>query len=130
MTPPLMLALLTQARAINVSAEHIHVEFHETGRAACFWLDVHQDNLATERSPEERMETLIVSALQPVIQALEATGDINAKLIWSNTGYLINWYLTEMKPLLGEACWQRYASAVFLKSSYPTVRITRCGGPS
>ncbi|MBJ6977673.1 siderophore-iron reductase FhuF, partial [Vibrio cholerae] len=57
MTPPLMLALLTQARAINVSAEHIHVEFHETGRAACFWLDVHQDNLATERSPEERMET-------------------------------------------------------------------------
>ncbi len=72
MTPPLMLALLTQARAINVSAEHIHVEFHETGRAACFWLDVHQDNLATERSPEERMETLIVSALQPVIQALEA----------------------------------------------------------
>ncbi|ENS2288637.1 siderophore-iron reductase FhuF [Salmonella enterica] len=102
-TPPLMLALLTQARAINVSAEHIHVEFHETGRAACFWLDVHQDNLATERSPEERMETLIVSALQPVIQALEATGDINAKLIWSNTGYLINWYLTEMKPLLGEA---------------------------
>ncbi|MDI4740228.1 hypothetical protein MJN54_32610, partial [Salmonella enterica subsp. enterica serovar Kentucky] len=26
MTPPLMLALLTQARAINVSAEHIHVE--------------------------------------------------------------------------------------------------------
>ncbi|EBQ9566822.1 hydroxamate siderophore iron reductase FhuF [Salmonella enterica subsp. enterica serovar Stanleyville] len=103
MAPPLMLALLTQARAINVSAEHIHVEFHETGRAACFWLDVHQDNLATGRSPEERMETLIVSALQPVIQALEATGDINAKLIWSNTGYLINWYLTEMKPLLGEA---------------------------
>ncbi|HDI5164661.1 TPA: siderophore-iron reductase FhuF, partial [Salmonella enterica subsp. enterica serovar Paratyphi C] len=103
MAPPLMLALLTQARAIDVSAEHIHVEFHETGRAACFWLDVHQDNLATERSPEERMETLIVSALQPVIQALEATGDINAKLIWSNTGYLINWYLTEMKPLLGEA---------------------------
>ncbi len=50
MTPPLMLALLTQARAINVSAEHIHVEFHETGRAACFWLDVHQDNTATGRS--------------------------------------------------------------------------------
>lgn len=41
MAPPLMLALLTQARAINVSAEHIHVEFHETERAACFWLDVH-----------------------------------------------------------------------------------------
>lgn len=103
MTPPLMLALLTQRRAINVSAEHIHVEFHETGRAACFWLDVYQDNLATMRSPEARMETLILSALQPVVQSLEATGDINAKLIWSNTGYLISWYLTEMKPLLGDA---------------------------
>ncbi|WP_348260287.1 IucA/IucC family C-terminal-domain containing protein, partial [Salmonella enterica] len=34
MAPPLMLALLTQARAIDVWAEHIHVEFHETGRAA------------------------------------------------------------------------------------------------
>ena len=38
----------------------------------------------------------------PVVQALEATGEINGKLIWSNTGYLINWYLGEMKTLLGE----------------------------
>jgi ferric iron reductase protein FhuF len=36
------------------------------------------------------------------VDALEATGEINAKLIWSNTGYLIHWYLTEMKPLLGD----------------------------
>lgn len=85
---------------------------------------------ATGRSPEERMETLVASALQPVIQALEATGDINAKLIWSNTGYLINWYLTEMKPLLGEALLATLRQRCFLKSSYPTVRITRCGGPS
>ncbi len=46
MAPPLMLALLTQARAIDVSAEHIHVEFHETGRAA-FLASMHQDTLAT-----------------------------------------------------------------------------------
>ncbi|KSB86637.1 iron reductase, partial [Salmonella enterica subsp. enterica serovar Newport str. S09097] len=56
--------------------------------------------------------------------------DINAKLIWSNTGYLINWYLTEMKPLLGEALLATLRQRCFLKSSYPTVRITRCGGPS
>ncbi|HEM7962899.1 TPA: siderophore-iron reductase FhuF [Citrobacter koseri] len=103
MVPPLMLALLTQERAIDVSPEHMHVEFHETGRAACFWVDVHQDERATAHSPQQRMETLIVSALMPVVQALESTSDINGKLIWSNTGYLINWYLTEMKPLLGEA---------------------------
>ena len=102
MMPPLMVALLTQKEAIDVSPEHMHVEFHETGRAACFWIDVHQDHHTTALSPQQRMETLILTALTPVVQALEATGEINAKLIWSNTGYLIHWYLTEMKPLLGE----------------------------
>lgn len=102
MVPPLMLALLTQETAIDVSPEHMHVEFHETGRAACFWIDVHPDARATQQSPQERMENLIRQALIPVIEALEATGEINGKLIWSNTGYLIHWYLTEMKPLLGE----------------------------
>ena len=32
MVPPLMLALLTQEKALDVSPEHFHVEFHETGR--------------------------------------------------------------------------------------------------
>ncbi|MRA76190.1 siderophore-iron reductase FhuF, partial [Bacillus thuringiensis] len=73
MMPPLMVALLTQKAAIDVSPEHMHVEFHETGRAACFWIDVHQDHLATALSPQQRMETLILSALTPVVQALEAT---------------------------------------------------------
>ena len=54
---------------------------HETGRAACFWIDVHQDHLATALSPQQRMETLILSALTPVVQALEATGWINAKFL-------------------------------------------------
>lgn len=43
MVPPLMLALLTQEKALDVSPEHFHVEFHETGRAACFWVDVCED---------------------------------------------------------------------------------------
>lgn len=102
MMPPLMVALLTQKEAINVAPEHMHVEFHETGRAACFWIDVYQDRQSTACSPRQRMEALIISALTPVVQALESTGEINGKLIWSNTGYLIHWYLTEMKPLLGD----------------------------
>lgn len=115
MVPPLMLALLTQETAIDVSPEHVHVEFHETGRAACFWIDVHQDQLATTQSPQVRMETLVKQALTPVIQALEATGEINSKLIWSNTGYLINWYLTKMKPLLGEALLNSLRQAYFFE---------------
>ncbi|WP_312629771.1 siderophore-iron reductase FhuF [Scandinavium sp.] len=100
--PPLMLALLTEKRALSLSAEHFHVEFHETGRAASFWVDVHQDHALTQRSSLHRMESLVTQTIMPVIDALEATGEINGKLIWSNTGYLINWYLGEMKTLLGD----------------------------
>lgn len=103
LVPPLMLALLTHDTALDISPAHFHVEFHETGRAACFWADVHADRHATLLDDRGRIEKLIVSAMLPVVQALEATGEINGKLIWSNTGYLINWYLNEMKPLLGDA---------------------------
>lgn len=102
MVPPVMLALLTQETMLDLSSEHFHVEFHETGRAACFWIDVHEDPSASHLSAQARMERQITRALVPVIDALEATGEINGKLIWSNTGYLIHWYLTEMKPLLGD----------------------------
>lgn len=102
MVPPLMLALLTEDAAISLASQHFHVEFHETGRAACFWVDVIEDAQSSRASAAQRMETLITQALLPVVDALEATGDINGKLIWSNTGYLINWYLGEMKTVLGE----------------------------
>lgn len=100
-----------------MSPEHFHAEFHETGRAACFWVDVCEDKNATPHSPQQRMETLISRALVPVVQALEATGEINGKLIWSNTGYLINWYLTEMKQLLGEATVESLRHALFFEKT-------------
>ena len=102
MVPPLLLALLTQKQALDLSPEHLHVEFHETGRAACFWMDVWEDDGLTAQGDIPRIEALIREAMQPVVEALEATGEINGKLIWSNTGYLINWCLGEMIPLLGE----------------------------
>ncbi|MDD7994789.1 siderophore-iron reductase FhuF [Kosakonia radicincitans] len=103
MVPPLLLALLTQKSAISLAPEHFHVEFHETGRAACFWIDVQQDHQLTLQNDAQRITALASQAMLPVVQALEATGDINGKLIWSNTGYLINWCLGEMIPQLGEA---------------------------
>ena len=91
MVPPLMLALLTQKSMLELSPDNFHVEFHETGRAACFWIDLHEDHSAERLTAQERMGRLITQALIPVVEALEATGDINGKLIWSNTGYLIHW---------------------------------------
>jgi ferric iron reductase protein FhuF len=102
LVPPLMLALLTEEHALTLSPEHFHVEFHETGRAAKFWIDVQPDAGLTRDSSLKRMECLVTQTLVPVVEALEATGEINGKLIWSNTGYLINWYLNEMRTLLGE----------------------------
>lgn len=113
LVPPMMLPLLTQDVALDVSPEHFHVEFHETGRAACFWIDVHEDSQTTALSAQQRMETLITRALMPVVSALEETGEINGKLIWSNTGYLIHWYLTEMKTLLGDEKVDTLRQALF-----------------
>jgi ferric iron reductase protein FhuF len=59
------------------------------------------------------MDALVTRTLQPVVEALEATGDINGKLIWSNTGYLINWYLGEMRALLGDERLPRCVSTAF-----------------
>ena len=103
MVPPLLLALLTQKSAIDIAPEHFHVEFHETGRAACFWIDVQPDSVLTSCNDAQRISALTTHAMLPVVQALEATREINGKLIWSNTGYLINWCLGDMIPLLGEA---------------------------
>jgi ferric iron reductase protein FhuF len=101
MVPPLMLALLTQKSMLELSPDNFHVEFHETGRAACFWIDLHEDQRGTPHC-SGTYGAAYHQALIPVVEALEATGEINGKLIWSNTGYLIHWYLTEMKPLLGD----------------------------
>lgn len=107
LVPPLMLALLAGERAVDISPERIHVTFHETGRAARFYLDVREDLSATLQPPRQRLEKLWTAGIAPVIDALEASGDINGKLIWSNTGYLVNWFLGEMRGMLGE---EHYAS--------------------
>ncbi|MDU1298222.1 MAG: siderophore-iron reductase FhuF, partial [Enterobacter hormaechei] len=84
--PPLMLALLNEPQGLSLAPEHFHVEFHESGRAACFWIDVHSDADIERLSPQARMDALVTRTLQPVVEALAATGEINSKLIWSNTG--------------------------------------------
>lgn len=101
MVPPVLLALLTQPQALDISPSRFQVGFNETGRAARFWIDVHEDRQASHLHASERLERLIVESISQVIGALNTFGDINTRLIWSNTGYLINWFLGEIKALLG-----------------------------
>lgn len=96
LVPPLMLAQLTMSCPLDLSPERVCVRFHETGRAEKFWLDVQPAHHDAPRDAISRMEHLIESGITPVVAALEATGHINGKLIWSNLGYIVNWFLNEM----------------------------------
>lgn len=100
--PPMIMALLLENRALDISPEHCHVEFHETGRPATFWFDVREDEEARYLSPHRRLDRLIQHHLIPVVSGIEQHGDINAKLIWSNTGFALYWFLGEIAPLIGE----------------------------
>lgn len=115
--PPLMMALLLENRALDCSPEHIHVEFHETGRPAAFWIDVREDEEARYLSPRRRMDRLIQCCLIPVITGIEQHGDINGKLIWSNTGFAVWWFLGELAPLLGESLRAELEHAFFFSRS-------------
>jgi ferric iron reductase protein FhuF len=116
LVPPLIMALVTHPRALDISPAQIHVEFHESGRAAAFWLDVQEDRAATVLPLRLRMEKLIVEGVLPIVNALEDSGDINGKLIWANTGYLINWLLGEIKDLLGDEAVSDLRHACFFES--------------
>jgi len=111
--PPLMMALLLENRALDCSPAHIHVEFHETGRPAAFWIDVQEDEDARYLSPRRRMDRLIQHCLMPVVAGIEQHGDINGKLIWSNTGFALHWFLGELAPLLGESLHAELEHAFF-----------------
>ena len=115
LVPPLVMALITQPRALDIDPQHIHVEFHETGRAATFWLDVQEDKMATTMPLTQRLEKLIIKGLMPVVEALEKSGEINGKLIWSNTGYLLNWFFGELRELLDESTIAELRHACFFE---------------
>jgi len=115
LVPPLVMALITQPRALDIGPQHIHVEFHETGRAATFWIDVQEDRVATTQPLQQRLEKLLVEGLMPVVEALENSGEINGKLIWSNTGYLLNWFFGELRELLDEATIAELRHACFFE---------------
>ncbi|WP_034950232.1 siderophore-iron reductase FhuF [Erwinia oleae] len=115
--PPMMMALLLESRALDCAPEHCHVAFHETGRPETFWLDVREDEEARFLNPRRRMDRLIQRHLIPVVQGIERHGDINGKLIWSNTGFSVWWFLGELAPLLGESLHAELEHAMFFSKT-------------
>ncbi|MDQ7881962.1 siderophore-iron reductase FhuF [Atlantibacter hermannii] len=117
LTPALMAAVVMHPTGLRLSPDLIRVRFHETGRAETFWIDVYPHPPLAQYSLRERMEYLTGEVLRPVVDALEESGDINGRLIWSNAGYLIYWFLGELKPRLGEADWQALRQACFFEKT-------------
>lgn len=111
--PPMMMALLLEEQALDCSPEHCHVSFHEAGRPETFWLDVREDHEARYLSPRRRMDRLIQQHLIPVVRGIGQHGEINSKLIWSNTGFSVWWFLGELAPLLGKALHLELEQAFF-----------------
>lgn len=117
LTPALMAALVLHPTGLRLSTDLIRVRFHETGRAESFWIDVYPHPPLAQSGVRERMEYLVGEALMPVVDVLEESGDINGRLIWSNTGYLINWFLGELKPRLTEADWHTLRQTCFFEKT-------------
>lgn len=117
--PPMMMALLLENRALDISPEHCHVEFTETGRPAVFWFNVREDVKARFLPPLQRIERLIQHHLIPVVEGIEQHGSINGKLIWNNTGFILHWFLGEIAPLIGEPLRYELEQALFFSRILP-----------
>ncbi|WP_261653524.1 siderophore-iron reductase FhuF [Erwinia mallotivora] len=111
--PPMIMALLLETRALDISPQYCQVEFSETGRPAVFWFDVREDESARYLSPRQRVDRLIQRHLIPVVNGIAQHDGINGKLIWSNTGFALHWFLGELAPLTGEPLRQELEQAYF-----------------
>lgn len=119
LVPTLMMALLHEPRALNCSPEYIRAEFHENGHPATFWLEVQEDEPARFLSAPQRMARLIQTCLQPAVEGMTQHGDINARLIWNNMGYLIYWFLGELRAQLPAALIDQLEEMLFFTPSLP-----------
>lgn len=117
LVPPLIMALLTHQHAISLSPGAIQAEFHSTGRAAHFWLDAQVDAQLSQQGDIGRLEAIWREVVTPVVQALERDGEKNGRLIWSNTGYLVNWFLTELRPQIGDERFNALRQACFFSAT-------------
>ena len=111
--PPMMLALVMETRALDCSLRHFHLQFHESGRPDKFWIDAHEDEEARYLNAHQRIDRMIQRHLIPAVEGIEQHGDINAKLIWNNNGYLMHWFLGEMKSWVDEATLLTLGHALF-----------------
>ncbi|RLM21698.1 hydroxamate siderophore iron reductase FhuF [Brenneria alni] len=101
LVPPLMLVLLKHATVLDCSLKQIYVGFHSKGHPAVFYIATQAlPSAMTADSPRARLETLLHQHIVPVINTLDSFGELNARLTWNNTGYLMHWFLGEMAALL------------------------------
>jgi len=119
LVPSLMTVLLQESRALDCAPAHIRVAFHENGHPATFWIDVQEDEPARFLSAPQRMARLVQTCLQPAVDGITQHGGINARLIWNNMGYLIHWFLGELRAHLPADLCDQLENMLFSSDSLP-----------
>lgn len=120
LVPPMMLLLLQQSAPLDPHIRQFKVRFHESGRPEAF---IYYPQLmagdSRNSTPLQRMVSLVERHLIPAVNAIARQGVLNAKLMWSNIGYVMHWYLGELRPLLGDALFSQLEQALFFSASFP-----------
>lgn len=117
--PPVMLLLLRNPLSLDMRWQRFRVGFHDSGRPEFL---LYQPALLAECGavePLQRLTGFITHHLRPVVTAIEAGCGLNRKLTWSNIGYVMHWYLGELKPLIGDAVHARLQQALFSSDRLP-----------
>ncbi|MBJ7222639.1 MULTISPECIES: siderophore-iron reductase FhuF [unclassified Brenneria] len=118
LVPPLMLVLLKHAAVLDCSPNQIHVGFHHKGHPATFYIATRAlPSASAGDSPRARLERLLHQHIAPVINTLDSFGELNARLAWNNTGYLMYWFLGEMKALMPQDELTRLSNDLFFSRS-------------
>lgn len=120
LVPPVMLLLLLAPSPIDTRPQNFRVCFHASGRPESFVCFPALPGAAGyPQTSLQRLIGFVEHHLQPVVTRLEQLSGLNGKLNWSNIGYVMHWYLGELKPLIGASLYQQLQHALFFTPHFP-----------
>lgn len=120
LVPPMMLLLLQHSAPLDPHIRQFKVRFHDSGRPEAFiYYPKLMSGETRNSTPLQRIVSLVERHLHPAVNAIARQGVLNAKLMWSNIGYVMHWYLGELRPLLGDATFSQLEHALFFTAAFP-----------
>lgn len=114
LVPPVMLLLLLSPTPLDTRPQNFRVLFHDSGRPEAFIsFPALPAAAGYHASSLQRLTAFVEHHLRPVVGVLAALSGMSGKLNWSNIGYVMHWYLGELRSHLGDALHQQLEHALF-----------------